>query len=232
MLEEIKMNLEINTRDGTLEEMLQPFDRSTILHAIEIQKKRLNDDDLLGMCLYTSDFPLYTVEKGKAVLYLADSKHNLIFQNLDDAVNQIHESENYFPKNSEIGSVIKARSTLRVEISDLKLEDDDSEISYFDINTEDYSTLNNTQKTFAERIHGKGKTFDKMMKMLRHRDIETTRFYVLNPEYVQERLHAKKAKSLARISSISSVDGNCNFFADDMDIDQYGYAIAWSTSVV
>ena len=198
---------------GRLLDIAKQVDLNTVQHAREIQKDRLTDKDLRGMWFWTADFPLYTIENKEVVLYLADRENNLILKNLDDAVSQLRNKNNYFPKDSDIGAVINSTSTLKTELSDLKLQKFDNEWSYFEMytasKTEDkkhnYDSLNPAQRAIAEKVHGQGEDFHKTMKMLRdpkgnnsNDGIRTTRIYVLNPEYVKKTLNSNDAKSLAR----------------------------------
>ncbi|MGV8151287.1 MAG: hypothetical protein ACP5NV_06180 [Candidatus Woesearchaeota archaeon] len=215
-----------STTQGKLLDIAKTVDLNTVQHSWEIQKDRYNDikinkenATLKNQWFWTADFPLYTMEKGQAVLYMADRKHNLVFQNLETAVEQLKTDNNYFPKDSDIGSVIDAKTTLKTKLSDLKLERLDSEWSYFEIKTNDYSNLNKSQRALAERVHGKGTAFARTMKMLNKNKIETTRIYVLNPEYVKNTLGQTGKKSLARVSALIIFNNNSNFDASNRNVD-------------
>jgi len=215
----MSIDTKLENPQGTLLNVSKKINLSTVQHAREIQRDRQTDTALRDMWFWTADFPLYTMEKGQATLYFADGKHNLAFQHLDDAVEQLRTKNNYFPNDSDIGSVINAKSTLKVKLSDLKLERYDDEWSYFEIDTAKYSKLNKSQRVLAERVHGKGKAFDKTMKMLRdpkgddsNTGIQKTRVYVLNPTYVKNTLEKNNAKSIARVSALDN-------FGDDSDFD-------------
>ena len=225
----MSIDTKLENPQGTLLNVAKKINLSTVQHAHEIQRDRQTDTALRDMWFWTADFPLYTMEKGQATLYFADGKHNLAFQHLDDAVEQLRTKNNYFPNDSDIGSVINAKSTLKVKLSDLKLERHDDEWSYFEINTTNYSKLNKSQRALAERVHGKGKTFDKTMKMLRdpkgddsNTGIQKTRIYVLNPTYVKNTLEKNSAKSLARVSALDYFSGISYFLAFDRNVANVG----------
>lgn len=212
---------------GRLLDIAKQVDLNTVQHAREIQKSRLTDKDLRGMWFWTADFPLYTVENMEVVLYLADRENNLIFKNLDDSINQLRNKNNYFPKDSDIGAVINSTSTLKTELSDLKLQKFDNEWSYFEISTtsktedkkHNYDSLNSAQRAITERVHGLGEDFNKTMKMLNESGIATTRVYVLNPDYVKKTLISNDAKSLARGSFLNSFNNYSNFNAFNRNVD-------------
>jgi len=212
---------------GRLLDIAKQVDLNTVQHAREIQKDRLNDKDLRGMWFWTADFPLYTMENKEVTLYLADIENNLIFKNLDDAVSQLRNKNNYFPKDSDISKVINSTTTLKTELSDLKLQNLDNEWSYFEIytasKTEDkkhnYDSLNPAQKAIAEKVHGQGEDFHNTMKMLNKSGIATTKIYVLNPDYVKKTLNSNDAKSLARGSFLSSFGNLSDFNAYYGDVD-------------
>jgi len=207
-----------STGQGIVIDIFKKVIPETIQHAWEIQKDRLEDVSLRSMWFWTADFPLYTMEKGEAILYFADRKHNLAFQNMDVAVEQLRTKNNYFPKDTDISSVINAKSTLKVKLSDLKLEKNKDEWQYFEINTKKYSKLNKSQRTLAERVHGKGKAFDRTMKMLSDAGKSVTRIYVLNQEYVKKTLTENNAKSLARLGFLNNFGDYSYFNASSRDV--------------
>jgi hypothetical protein len=214
-------------------DVAKQVDLTTVQHAHEIQRDRLTDKNLRGMWFWTADFPLYTIENNEVVLYLADCENNLIFKNLDDAVSQLRynnklgNKNNYFPNDSDIGIVINSASTLKTELSDLKLQNFDNEWLYFEIytasKTEDkkhnYDLLNSAQRAIAEKVHGQDEDFNSTMSMLNKSGKAKTRIYVLNPDYVKKILNSNDAKSLARISILSSFNGSSNFRACNRSVD-------------
>ena len=219
------MSLEKIAKQGKLVDVFPLFNRSTIQHSDEIQADRLveiatkKDDAVLPkQWFWTADFPMYTMEGKEAVLYMGRGKDNLVFDNIVEATTQIREKNNYFINDRKnIDSVINSDTTLKVVLSDLKLKGDDSEWRYFEINTEKYDKLNASQKALAERTHGKGKAFKDTMKMLSKAGIETTRIYVLNPEYVKN--NVPKDGALARVSALNSFYYYSYFDAVNRDVD-------------
>jgi len=166
----------------------------------------------------TADFPLYVVEEGEGILYLARRENNLLLANLKDALHQMSRTHYYIPRKN-IESVINANSTLRIPLSELNLKEGEhrcsprmnEEYSYFTIDLLNYKKqLNPTQRAFAERVYGRGMDFDKAMKCIinvKHKAgiwNLTEKIYVLNSNYVLE--YAKKGA----ISCASLLEIGCD----------------------
>ncbi len=195
------MSLESIT--GRLAETYPQLDPNTIQHSAEITNDRRTNSDLRNQWFWTADFPMYAME-GEAVLYLAPREHNLAFKNLPEAVKQIRQNGNYKPSQEDVASVVesaKSGQTLRVKLSDLRLEEDNDEWCHFNIDTENYDSLNASERALAERAYGQGDDFAKNMKMLNKAGIKTTRFYVLNPNYVEENV---EDGAISRLSGAAS----------------------------
>ena len=209
---------------GRLIDIAKLVDLNTVQHASEIQKDRLTDKDLRSMWFWTSDFPLYTMNKDEVVLNMATCENNLLFKNIDDAVAQLREKNNYFPKSEDVSSVVSGHNTLPIALNGLNLQKHGSEWSYFEIDTKKYGkTLNSLQKIFAERVHGKGEDFEKVMEMLaKEGKISTTKIYTLNPEYVKNTLKNNNVESLARGGFLYIFSGYSNFDASNWDVDGNG----------
>jgi len=201
------------------------LDINTIQHACEIQNdRRANlvrnkyNTDLIYKSFVTADFSLYVLERKEVVLYLADREHNLILKNLDDAITQFKTTDNYFPKDADIGAVMDAKTTLRIKLSNLDLNKYDRDLLYYCMDARDYGKLNSTQKKFAERIHGTGKDFKENMDMIVEKMARPTEWSwqnnnvhmkVLNPEWVRIYLQENNARSLARLSTLA----DSNYFS-------------------
>jgi len=199
---------------GTLLDTYNQLDPSTIQHARDVMNERRTNEVLRRQWFRTADHSMYTSEDGEAILYFAGRDNNLIFQNIDEAVKQLTETNNYKPTKEGIEQVVesaKLGKTLRVKISDLKLETDNDEHGHFNINTKNYDNLNPEQRKFAEKVHGEGKDFVENMKMLKDSRIETTGVYVLNSEYGKE--HAKDSP-ISRASWLGDFDGSSIFDAN------------------
>lgn len=212
------MTLEdIATVRGTLKQCFEQVDPTTILHSDEIQEKRLADKEFRKLGSWTADFPLYTTIEGKeAVLYIARRDNNLVLQNLDNAVEQILKTRNYKISSEDAQKVIAAESTLKIPLSMLRLERHDDEWSYFTINTSKYEKLNAVEEKFAERVHGSGEQFGKVMEMLAGSNIKETRIYTLNPNYVKNNA---KENPIARVCWLSVFDYDSFFSADYRNVD-------------
>src|SRR3989344_4463499 len=115
--------------DGHLTEILRQLDPATIQHAHQIMNDRGHDHSLRDVRLLTADFPVYAVEGGKPVLYLATGKNNLIFANAEDAIRQLNSTHNYQLRQGDIEAVLRDGSTLRLPLSGLNLTNGDNELS-------------------------------------------------------------------------------------------------------
>jgi len=219
------MSLEKITKQGKLVDVFPLFDRSTIQHSDEIQVDRFteidvkeNDAVLPNQWFWTADFPMYMMENKEAVLYMGRNKDNLVFDNIVEATTQLREKNNYFINDRKnIDSVVNSDTTLKVVLSDLNLKKLDGEWSYFEISTEKYDKLNTSQRTLAERVHGKGQAFKNSMNMLHKAGKSITRIYVLNPDYVKKNVPENGA--IARASALNGFNNNSNFNASNRYVD-------------
>ena len=206
---------------GRLAETYPKFNPSTIQHSDEITNDRRADKSLRKKRFWTADFPLYRVEDDDVILYLARRENNLIFENIEKATKQLIKENNYFPEEQQdIETVINAESTLKINPSDLNLKRFDDEWCYFEINTEEYDELNKAQRAFAERVYGQGNKFIENMKMFKDSGINTTRIYVLNPDYVK-----KQNKPVARACRLNNFDYGSRFGALGRNVGGPNFAL-------
>lgn len=195
---------------GKLAETFPQLERSTIQHAYQITTERRTNPELRDTEFYTADSALYTVEKegsrNEVFLYLGRGDTNPIFNNIEEATQQLIQTRNYFPPREDIEAVKSAESTLRVKLSDLKLQKSDYGFSYFEIDTANYDKLNSEQRRVAEHVYGQEENFEQNMEMLRQNGINKTEVSVLNPDYVKQ--NAPQDGALVRASSLH------NFYFD------------------
>ena len=204
-----------------------------IQHADEITKSRYNLEDknqrkkLRKARLWTADFALYKIEKDKPFLYLARRENNLIFQNPETALEELFEKGYYQPKKKEAQNVIQARSTLKIDLSQLNLIKFERS-GYFEIDVPSYgSQLNSEQKKLVERIFGcmekkpgeNSSAFEKAMKLLREGNIQKTEVFLLHPNYLQK--YIKKGNSLAFLCRLDDFGHNSIFFALEHETSGY-----------
>ncbi len=207
----------------------------TVSHSYEIMKERIKNNELRERWYFTADFPMYTVENDKVILYFAKREHNLIFRHIDDAVKQIKETRDYTPSLDEMNEIkesVKIGETIKIDLSELNLQKHtDDELCYFEISTasksenesNNYDSLNKTQRKFAEMVYGKGEDFKEVMKMLKDNKMEKTRIYVLNPEYVKKK--AKNGNAISRASWVNRFLMNSNFDAGVHNVGSAGGCI-------
>ena len=217
----------LETLVGPLAQIFPQLERATILHSDELATERRTNPELIKTWFYTADSQLYAVEDGEVILYLGRGETNPIFNNIEEATQQLISTRNYIPPKEDVEAVKSAESTLRVKLSDLKLQGNDLlEHGFFEIGTSDYDSLsehqretgtphydglNEHQRTVAERIYGQGEDFEQNMAMLRKNRVGIARVYVLNPGYVKQNIPQYGA--LARFSRLNGFDGDSAFFA-------------------
>jgi len=204
-----------------------PLDISTLRTSAEITTERRTDrtdNALRNKWFYTANFGMYSMEDGEAVLYFGGRESNPILGNLDEACNQLIHNNNYRVTDVERQTVVESVEqghTLKVKLSDLGLHRHSDEFSYFEIDTENYDSLNESQRAMAEAVYGSGQDFIDNMQMLRNstQKIKKTRVYVLNEDYVKE--HAQD-ETIARASWLDSFDSNLDFYASDRGVGDNG----------
>lgn len=207
---------------GPLVETFSHLDPNTIQHADELTNARRTNQELRNQWLWTADGSIYTVEQDscqhcgrstepEVMLYLTRGKDNPIFKNIQEATRQLTNNRNYVPKKEDLESAINSENTLKTKLSDLNLQRHDDEFSYFEVDTKNYNELNSEQRKVAERAYGQGNDFQKNMKMLKKLGINTTRVYVLTPNYVQE--HTEKDSAVARACRLIIFDLGSDFGA-------------------
>jgi len=154
----------------------------SIQKAFEIVRNSRTDKSLISVEFWTGDIPLYDVEQDGAILYL-NGAINLIFTHFEDVTHQLRTNGNYVLPDQELVVSLKSGNALRTKLSDLNLQEEFIDYGYFDIDTSDYKTLNESQRAFAEYIYRDLKT---SMKLLQKFGIGKQRIISLYPTYVKD----------------------------------------------
>ena len=216
----------LETLVGPLAITAPQFVPGTIQHSDQITNERRTAKEplrteLRNQFFYTADSAVYTVKKDEAFLYLGREPTNPVLNNIAEATGQLLATGNYRPKPADIEAVINAPDTLKVKLSGLRLQKNNSEWSYFEINTANYDNLNPEQRRVVERVYGQGDDFIQNMRMLRGNEgkpiIGKTRVYVLNPDYVIKNVPQDGA--LARASWLCVFGLGSYFGAGDRNVD-------------
>ncbi|MBS3124325.1 hypothetical protein J4437_06890 [Candidatus Woesearchaeota archaeon] len=206
---------------------LEPY---TMLHADELMAQQILNPAIREQAYYVADFALYTLEgtsKNKTpTLWLArhtaQEPNNLILNHLDDAVNssfeQLTQTNNYRPSLQEAQKVMQASSTLKINLTKLKLNQKDDQFSYMIISTTNYNKLNFEQRKLAQMFYGQGTAFDTAMVTLKGAGIDTIKVFVLNPTYVQK----EAANPIGRAAWRNDFRSNADSVADDCRIGNSG----------
>ncbi len=200
-------------RIGPLGKTYPQLESNTIRHSNEITNERRLNKELREKFFWTADFAMYTFEEDKIYLNLTTRENNLIFKNIEETTEQLIKKDDY--KKEDIETVINSKNTLKINLSDLKLERYNKEFSYFEIDTTDYDgTLNQAQRKIAERAYGQGDDFKKNMKMFKDNDVNITRIYALNPNYVYDLLgYGKNGDVIGQPCRLGSFAGYSSFTA-------------------
>ena len=176
---------------------------------------------------YTADGHGYSVDGDKVEWAITDEAHNLVLLNLDDAFTQLTATDNYRPSNEASLAARSAASTLRIDMSSLRLSGNESEWRYLTIETatgriksgEKYVALNETEKAVLERL---GYTSENLA-MLHEAQITETRVYVLNPASVKTEVakDTEQRTSLWRASRLHHFGGDSDLCAGLRDVDYH-----------
>ncbi len=188
-------------------------------HVDEIMTERRTNEELRKLWFYTADGELYFMDGGKPKLAMTREPDNLVLRHIDDAFTQLTSGGNYVPHPAEAERAIKASTTEVFDLTKLNPKKYDNEFSFIEVSTTNYNSLNPEQRRLAERVYGKGNDFVLNMAMLKQSGINTTRVYVLDPEYVKE--HANRGP-IGRGSWLNNFYSDSSFIANDRNINNRG----------
>ena len=194
-------------------------------HVDQLQDERQNNLGLRDEWFYTADGHGYFLrEDGGVDWAIMRESENLVLRHIDDEVNssydQLVDTCNYFPDNAESLSAKRAKDTVVVDMSKLRLSGSDDEFRYLDIRTEDgfintkdgYQAPNKDEQKVMSRLGYTSKNL-KIMHDSKQK-IEKTKIYVVNPVHVQRVLRSNpEHNSLWRASRLNYFDGNSLFVA-------------------
>jgi hypothetical protein len=187
-------------------------DEHQMLHAYEIMNKRRYEEELRKQSFRTADFPMYTLEKKKAVLYLAKKENNPILKNTEEAINELKELGLYMPTKKDIEEVIESAGTLRIVLSDLidfenclSFEETDCGGVCLKIDPKDHGCLNQVQRPLAERVYGQGNDFVENMKMLRECNVHRAEIDIVDLSEINNLIkYCTKGRPISAIPNLSS----------------------------
>jgi len=229
-----KSELEQLIKERGLVNVLCPLEKAyaklvpeSIRMAREIQKEQrysfAYDSFIVG------DGIVYAIEDKKAVLYVTDTQLNPIFKkaNFTDALRQIRDNGHYKVEPNDISMIINAANNnvgaKRYLLSDLglsvDLENDESGVGFFEIDTANYKNqLIGFQRSFVEQIYGGGKQLARVMNnMSEVNRVPKANIYALTPKNVQV---LAKAGPVARIGVLVFSGYESTFYAGEKKIDR------------
>ena len=200
---------------GTLAQTYKLLRPETILHVDQLTTERQTNPKLRSQWFYTADGEIYSLQGKKKTPTLAITRgsRNPLFQDstIDVYCEQLRRDENYRPSDKETQRALKAKDSVLIDLTQLKLSENEEEWSYLAIDTRQWKRLSPEEKKLAQRVYGPQPEFAANMKMLADAEIAETRIFVLNPEYVRK--HAQQS-SLGRASWLNGFIGSSNFNAD------------------
>lgn len=223
----------IETIIGDLRETAQ-FEPGTFQHWDELSRDQISDASLRTNAFYVADFPLYTARRGKPVFALArhtkEHPNNLVLVHLFDeqnsSYNQLIQTGHFRPNPDEAQVVLDAADTLKMEMSGLRLSGNDRLYRFLRIRTKDgfvgvgddkYTRPNEVEQALIQRV-GYTEEFLDMLGSKPH-NIEKTRVYVLNSDYVRNEVGEG---FVGRVAWRDNFNFNANALADDRSVDDHG----------
>ncbi len=194
----------IETVTNTLAEGYKQLVLGTFQEASQIQIQRRADRDLRNRWVYTANLPLFRMNGGNLEYGLSGRQafDVLAGENIDEFVQQIHQNDVYKFTVRQIEKLESlAADIVWAKAADLNLKQENSEWSYFLINTLDTAAdkLTQAQKSLAAKAHGSmtakslseqelsdyGET---MIMIYKHSGIRQTRLWLPNPVHIKDYL--------------------------------------------
>lgn len=203
---------------GPLARTVPQFEISTIQDAPELTNARRTNEGLRDSWFYLANSAWYTLEDGEAIWYSGRGETNPFLYDTDEAIRQVLENRNCIRSREEVEAVkrsVETGETLKVKLTDLDLQNLNNEFSYFEIDTANPDSLNQGQRRVAEHVYGQGDDFRENMRMFNENGKNTTRVYVLNPNYVKDNVQQDSA--IVRATRLSGFNSNSNFVAYEMN---------------
>ena len=202
---------------GDLREGYSQLEPGMFQHGDELMAGQVKNPALLGYRLfYIADFPMYSLDKWKPILWLArhtpKEPNNLILFHLDDVANsydQLVKNQDYQPFSSEAQHVMQAKSTLRVDMTQLRLQgkgQNPQYLVYLVVDTTHYNRLNVEERKLAEGVYGRNDAFVRAMRTLKGAGLGAIKIHLLHLDYVRQYAqHGPIARAALR-SNISDAD--------------------------
>ncbi len=198
-------NQNIETITNSLAEGYKQLVPGTFQEASQIQIQRRADRDLRNRWVYTANLPLFRMNGGDLEYGLGGRQafDAIAGENIDEFVRQIHPNGGYYklttPQMEKLESL--AADIVWAKAADLDLNKENSEWSYFLIDTQDTAAdkLTPSQKSLAAKAHGsmEAKSFPEQklsdygetMEMLdKQGDIRQTRLWLPTPVHIDKYL--------------------------------------------
>jgi len=221
-------NMTLETLSGDLR-AYSKLEKGTFQHVDQLMAERQEKPELYNPYFYTADGNGYFLrEDGGVDWAITREAQNLILSHLYDKVNssfdQLVHKSNYRPDNAEALAARDAKDTIVVDMSKLRLSEDDEEWRYLLIRTMDgfiqtedgYKAPNDEEQKVMERLGYNSRNLD----MLKRAEIAKTKIYMLNPDYATKEIQKDfEHNSLWLASWLDGFYDSSDFLADLHDVD-------------
>jgi len=157
-----------------------------VLHADQLMNECKTNPLLRNLSVYTADKMIYSLDNSNPTLRITREYNFFPIQNNNNNPSDLYLDDNTSLSLADFHLIKAARDTVTIDVTKLKLEGDDQEWRYLEINpiTKFVKYTLNQQKILHRFFGPTIEEYTANMKFLR-----SARIYVLNPEYIQE--HAK-----------------------------------------
>jgi len=224
----------IETITNNLADGYKELEPGTFQEASEVQNQRRTNVDLRNRWLYTANLPLFRILNNNLEYGLSGRQtfDAIAGADIDGFTNQILDNGVYVLTPQQI---IQLKGDLSVDIvwakaSDLKLQKETDEWSYFLIDTSDLNAekLNDSQRPFAVKAHGSLESkydseqelpdYGVNMNMLRTAgSIKQTKLWLPTPTHIETYL--EEGAVVARASWLFDFDYGSSFDASSRSVD-------------
>ncbi len=196
----------LETITDNLHDGYNQLKKGTFRSSKQIQTERMNNEELRNKYFYTANVATYEHAKDGTVSFsLGDDvafESVIGSENIGQFCNDLLEEGDHTLSDSQVKklSELDKKHVVKVKYNDLRLNEHHSQLSYLEINTTNFDSLNDSEKALVNMVHGND--YKKKMEMLSDSGIKTTKIYMLSENYVKN--NVKKGSSIARACWLGS----------------------------
>ncbi len=204
----------------------------------KLQSERLTNEALRNQWLYPGDGLGYGLKDANVMLYLTDFPNNPLMKNPEEVARELTSKKNFFFN----GADLEARATSQKGVVAFNLSLDgfkkhlqryDNEFSYIEVSTAKLAEgresfkqeYGNEVTALFDRLHGDAiYGTNGIGAMLKQKEKDTTRIWLVNPDYVKSTIASKqKGTMVARASYLGGFGDRSVVVLDDWDVDGRGH---------